>query len=123
MNLRINIPVIKKTIFRLFLALACICQTPADGVAYSFRLNCARVGYQENPQSETWIISQSLAAVSRISEKQEPPRSIETIQMQDIEILAKEIRGWDPASNSRFQILLEDNIIVLEGYFLDCLRE
>ena len=43
--------------------------------------------------------------------------------MSDIEILATEIRGWDPASSSRFQILLEDNLIILEGYFLDCLRE
>ena len=114
---------IKKTIFRLFLALACICQTPADGVAYSFRLNCTRVGYQENPQSETWIISQSLAAVSRVRERQERPRLLETTRMLDVEILAKEIRGWDPASNSRFQILLEDNLIILEGYFLHCSRE
>ena len=100
---------IKKTIFRLFLALACICQTPADGVAYSSRLNCTRVGYQENPQSETWIISQSLAAVSRVRERQEQPRLLK--QLMDVEIL-KEIRGWDPASNSRFPILLEQSYYI-----------
>ena len=115
--------VFKKIIFQLFLALACILQSPAYGSNDSVRLACKRVGFQKSSQPETWIISQSLGAISRVRERLEPPGLIETTKMSDIEILAKEIRGWDPASVSRFQILLEDNLIILEGYFLDCIRE
>tara|TARA_B100002051_G_scaffold88168_1_gene84271 strand:+ start:338 stop:724 length:387 start_codon:yes stop_codon:yes gene_type:complete len=115
--------VVKKLTFQLFLAMACIWQLPAYGSVDSVRLTCTRVGYQGNQQTETWIISQSLGAISRVRERNEPPRLIETTKMSGIEILAKEIRGWDPASDSRFQILLEDNLIILEGYFLDCLRD
>ena len=103
--------------------MACIWQLPAYGSVDSVRLTCTRVGYQGNQQTETWIISQSLGAISRVRERNEPPRLIETTKMSGIEILAKEIRGWDPASDSRFQILLEDNLIILEGYFLDYLRD
>ena len=103
--------------------MTCIWQSAAYGSNDSVRLTCTRVGFQKNSQSETWIISQSLGAISRVRERHEPPRFIETTKMSDIEILATEIRGWDPASSSRFQILLEDNLIILEGYFLDCLRE
>lgn len=108
---------------QLFLATACLWQLPAYGSVDSVRLNCSRVGYQGNQQSETWIISQSLGAVSRVRERDEQPRLIETTKMKGIEILAKEIRGWDPASGSRFQVLLEDKLIILEGYFLDCQRD
>ena len=114
---------VRKLTSQLFLAMACVWQLPTYGSVDSVRLTCSRVGYQGNQQSETWIISQSLGAVSRVRERDVQPRLIETTKMKGIEILAKEIRGWDPASVSRFQILLEDNLIILEGYFLDCLRE
>tara|TARA_Y100001954_G_C15351399_1_gene379445 strand:- start:66 stop:455 length:390 start_codon:yes stop_codon:yes gene_type:complete len=114
---------VSKLISQFFLAIACLWQLPAYGSVDSVRLACKRVGYQGNQQPETWIISQSLGAVSRVRERYEQPRLIETTKMSGIEILAKEIRGWDPASDSRFQILLDDNLVILEGYFLDCLRE
>ena len=103
--------------------MTCIWQSAAYGSNDSVRLTCTRVGYQKNQQPETWIISKSFGAVSRVRERQEFPRLIETTKMKGVEILAKEIRGWDPASDSRFQILLDDNIIILEGYFLDCQRD
>ena len=114
---------VRKLTSQLFLAMACLWQLPTYGSVDSVRLTCSRVGYQGNQQSETWIISQSLGAVSRVRERDVQPRLIETTKMKDIEILAKEIRGWDPASDSRFQILIEDNLIILEGYFLDCQRD
>ena len=114
---------VRKLTSQLFLAMACLWQLPAYGSVDSVRLTCSRVGYQGHQQSETWIISQSLGAVSRVRERDVQPRLIETTKMKGIEILAKEIRGWDPASDSRFQILIEDNLIILEGYFLDCQRD
>ena len=113
---------VKKLTSQLLLAMACLWQLPAYGSVGSVRLTCTRVGYQGSQQSETWIISPSLGAVSRVRERDEQPRLIETTKMKGIEILAKEIRGWDPASDSSFQILLEDNLIILKGYFLDCRR-
>ena len=114
---------VRKLTSQLFLAMACLWQLPTYGSVDSVRLTCSRVGYQGNQQSETWIISQSLGAVSRVRERDVQSRLIETTKMKGIEVLAKEIRGWDPASDSRFQILIEDNIIILEGYFLDCQRD
>ncbi|WP_137006691.1 hypothetical protein [Synechococcus sp. N32] len=114
---------LRKLTSQLFLAMACLWQLPAYGSVDSVRLTCTRVGYQGSQQSETWIISQSLGAVSRVRERDAQPRLIETTKMKGIEILAKEIRGWDPASGSRFQVLLEDKLIILEGYFLDCQRD
>lgn len=114
---------VKKLICRLSLALACIWQSPAYGSVDSVLLTCTRVGYQKDQQPETWIISRSLGAVSRVRERIEQPRLIETTKMLGIEILAKEIRGWDPASNSAFQILIADDLIILEKYFLDCFRQ
>ena len=113
-----------KTLFHsLSLTMVLIWQPLAYGYDDSIRLECSRVGYQKNQHIESWVISKSIGAVSRVREKPAQPRMIETTNMLDIKILAKEIRGWDPASNSKFQILLEDNLIILEGYFLDCLRE
>ena len=114
---------VRKLTSQLFLAMACLWQSPTYGSVDSVRLTCSRVGYQGNQQSETWIISQSIGAVTRVRERDVQPRLIETTKMKGIEILAKEIRGWDPASDSRFQILIEDNLIILEGYFLDCQRD
>lgn len=94
--------------------------SPPKSFAEPVHFACKKVSYKNNEEVEIWIIDKTLNAVSRVKEMLEPARFMETTSMLDVEVLAKEIRGWDPASNVRFQILLDEKIIILEGYFLNC---